>query len=521
MSLQHGNKKTYKLLASLLVLLTTLNSDLFGVPQLNITDPNPIYTIYGTDKYFTRRKGAELSLHITPFFQHTSTASKKEDDPTGAFYVPLTINAATPPRKNKVPIGNIYGSWNMFALFFNDARPSSGTFTDLDNARTVISGLANVTGGLGSDFTQEINFNPDCGGCEIIGYYKSVEVEYQKTGLRGKVGLDFGFGLGMDIRGGFGSYSQIPRFIITDQLTNVLKTPTTSGTALDPIYAGNEGTTGAQNTPTVTGTPPDLITAPCALIQSNAQKVCMALMSDQARARIARDLGLSLHRVNVIGLEDTHVNFHWNIPFDCKKKNETIVTIAPHVGVGAWLPTGLEADPNRAFSLSTGNDGFAALTVESAINFDFIDMLQFSIGGGGVFYGSRTLCGQRVPTSVYQVGIIPWKADIIRRPGSIWYIDLAFKAENFIPDLSFYLEWQYAEHQHDKICVINQPNTGCSSFLPEVLEARSKWKIQNVTASLKYNFTEHCAIGLGLEGVIQSERTYRSTTLFGSIIITF
>lgn len=520
MSLQNGNKNIYLRSARLMFFLTLLSSKILSIPQLNIADPNPVYTIYGSDKYFTRIKGAELSLHITPYFQHTSTASKKDDDPTGAFYIPTSTTvggvSVLTPRKNKVPIGNIYGSWNMFGLFFNDARPSSGTFTELDNARSVIASLANVTGGLSGDFTQEINFNPDCGGCEIVGYYKSVEVEYQKAGLRGKIGLDFGFGLGMDIKGGFGSYSQIPRFIIADQLTNIL----TVGGSLTPPYTGNEAS-GTTSSPTVSGTPPNLITAPCSLDQKNAQKVCMALMSDQARTRIARELDLNLSRVNVTGLEDTHVRLYWNVPFECCKNNETIVTIAPHFGIGAWLPTGLEADPNRAFSLSTGNEGYAALTIESAINFDFIDMLQFSIGGGGVFYGERTLRCQRVPTSIYQVGIIPWKTDIKRKPGSLWYLDLALKAEDFIPDFSFYLEWQYTEHQHDEICVINQSEGPCPLFLPGVLEERSKWKIQNVTASIKYNFSKNCAIGLGLEGVIHSERTYRSTTLFGSVIITF
>jgi len=439
-----------------------------ATPLYNIQDPAIIHTIYGTDKYYTveKQKRSRLQMHISPYFQHTAKASKA--------------------GSGKIDAGDIYGKWNMFAIFFGNAKPSGQTVTKFEAAKSAISSLSS-----GSDYVDEAKFDPNK---HTIGAFDNVGIRYEKKGIRGQFSFDFGFGLGLVLKAGIADYKLIPNFALSNDFKQKAGLP----------YLDEEG-----KTQTGTGEDPE-------------KTVYSALLSPYARNNIARELGLDLTEQHATELEDLHASLRWNIPFKIKDKKEDLVcTLIPHLTIGAWLPVGVEKDTNKPFSISTGNNGFTSFTLEGAVTLDFPGMLQISGGAGMAIFNSRELNDQRVPTSDYQVGFIPWKTSISLDPGTLWYANVSFKAENFSPDFSFYLDYIYTHHAKDTITIKETNATRKALFKPQMLEEQSLWKAQQMNAGLKYDLTAHCSLGFAVQGYIGGERTFRTTTMLGSLIIVF
>ena len=486
------NQKKSSFLIVLIGSIIFINQYCLSLPMLNVQDPAIIHTLMGTDKYYKERKNGELNLHLSPFYQHTASASQAgSGNKTGA--------------RNKVAIGNMLGRWNMFALFYNDARPTGVTTPTLQTARVVVNALTGqnsmytVNGTpatsdvLFKNFTLEQQFDLENGQIDEVGTYQAVNIEYEKLGLRGRFGYDFSFGLGIAIKAGIAAYKQVPDFALDSIIDDTLKNTTTApeGETLKKID------------------------------QAIAQDLFDKLLSKSSMLLIAKELGLNLCEQRRTEAEDMHVSVYWTAPIKIKGADDNTFTVAPHISVGAWLPFGQEIDANQPFTISTGNDGFTGGTVEAAISCDFPEMMQVSFGGGVAFYGSKELKGQRVPTSIYQIGIIPWTTTINRQPGAVWYVNASLKADNFVKDFSFYCDYIYTQHERDSIRVIEANATRKAKFLPSELEKRSAWKIQNFNASLEYAMNQYCAIGVGVQGTIEGIRTYRPTTLLGSFIAKF
>ncbi len=447
-------KRVVLAVAALIVLLP---HSLFSTPMNNVQDQAPIHTVYGSDKYFTKRKKSELGFHISPFFQHTASASQS--------------------CKGKVPAGNIHGQWNMFGLFFNktQARPSGKRTPKLDDAEIAVRGLQTSTSFNNEDMTKETTFNPD-GEPEQFGQYQRTEVEYEKAGVRAQLSFDFAFGVGAAVKAGVANYQQTPKFFNDTKPSN----DTTAQTTLND-----------------------------------------SLMSDNARDMLAQELELDLSPQDKTGLEDLHLSVYWHVPIDFKEKDSTVVTFVPYFAVGVWVPLAEEIDQNKPFSASLGNDGFTGFTVEGSLGFDFPKSIQINLGGGAVVYSSRELTNQRVPVSEFQVGMIPWKTNIDRKPGTLWYVNASFKAEEFINGFSFYFDYIYSEHEEDEITVKDPNSRRKAVFQPKVLEQRSAWKAQYYNTSLTYKWTDNCLFGAAVQGYINGDKTYRPTTFLGSIVLKF
>ena len=449
-----------------------------GTPLNNIQDAAIMHTIYGTDKYYSPKidkddpscKKTSLSLHFSPFFQHSGSASKA--------------------KGGKVPAGDINGRWNMFAIYYNP-NATAAQMGNLNNynAGRVVASTYTLNHLEGKDFTVEANFNPNDPNA-LVGSYQSVRIIYEKIGLRGQMSFDFAFGLGLVIKGGVANYKQIPTFTIDQNLQNRLAPPP------DPQPLAN---------------PPI----------EDTQRFINEFLAPYPLNKIAGDLGLDLSEQRRIDLEDTHISLYWNMPFKIKEKGDLIMTLIPYVSIGAWLPLAQKKDQAKAFSLSLGNDGATGITAEGAFTFDFPDSIQIGLGGGGAFFTTQNLTNFRMPTSEFQAGIIPWTTNVTKEPGPMWYVNASFKIDNFMPDFSFYCDYIYTEHLRDTI-TLKEPNAARALlFLPEKSMRESSWKIQNFNAGIKYDLSSYCAFGVALQSTISSARTYRPTTFLGSIMITF
>ena len=446
---------------------------LFGVnritclPMYNLQDPAIIHTIYGTDKFYHHREKSGPSIYISPFYQHTITAS----DQCG----------------RKVPAGNIYGPWNMFAIFFNDPRTASQRAQTpiYEQARAAMAGLKDASGKYGGrDYTIEKQHDPDR---DTVGQYKEVTLDYEKMGLRLQLNYDFACGLGFAARFGVADYSQKPDFVFQD------------GFLIEACVEPVPDMSSFQQEP-------------------NAKTIFDRLMSDNTRNCIAKEFGLNLCEQCGTDIEDIHVSAYWHWPI-CIKHKDCNCRLTPYLSVGVWLPTGREMKDDEPFSIAFGNDGFTGVTVEASLGFEFPDILQLNAGVGVLFFSSRDLNCRRIPTSEFQVGFIPFETNITKDPGTIWYANLSFRAIEFIKHFSFNFDYVYTRHTGDNIKLANKD---CNSlFKPEVLEKRSKWIAQIANAGLQYHLSEHCSFGFAVQGYIAGKYNYRPTTLLGSIMLEF
>jgi hypothetical protein len=461
-------------LAGILIIfcLFLLLDDGFATPLYNPQDSAIIHTVMGADKFYSPEKKSILQLHLSPYFQHTASSSSGEESKFG----------------RKTSIGNMLGRWNMLGAFLGTGgKPRSGKFSKWSDAKSAIESLDGF-----SDL--ENNYDP----VKKQKYsYSNVSVKYEKMGFRSQLSFDFGFGLGFVVKGGVGDYKQIPRFeYATDFKTE----------AGLPVESDGEETSAAGSNP--------------------GKTIYEKLLSKNARNEIAKELELSLYEARATDFEDLHIEVYWNVPINFKEKGSDACTLIPHLSVGAWLPLGREKDYNKAFSVATGNDGFAGLTLEGSLNMDFPGMLQIGFGGGGAFFTTREIKNYRVPTSEYQVGIYPWKTTVSKHPGPVWYVNMSMKAENImskknIPNFSFYFDYVFTDHQQDSIQVREPIVSRKKSFKPEKLERESHWKSQYVNAGLTYGLTSNFYLGLAVQGYIAGVRTYRTTTTIGSVIFKF
>lgn len=457
----------------LIFLLLSITPIVRSTPQLNHVDPNIIHTVYGIDKFYNGLKHSRLTLNVSPYYQHSGSASK--------------AGGRKPTGGKKVSTGNIEGPWNMAAIFFGENKPagSARRYQSFGIGKNALA-TGPISTAVGKDLSQEGTFDLENGKYDSAATYQSVSVKYEKMGLRGQFSFDLGFGLGMAVKAGIADYKQIPEF----HLHPLLK-------------GGGDDDSGATIAPK----------AQTELIQK--------LMGKQARTKIAKELNLDLGEQRHTDIEDLHVSTYWHLPFTVREKGDHIMTIAPSFSLGAWLPLGQERDQNKAFMLSMGNDGYASLTAEGSLALDFPKMFQLSFGAGAAFYTSRDITGYRVPTSMHQVGIIPWTTTVNRHPGPMWYASISLKAENFSPGFSGYFDFIHTEHTRDTFTIKETSPRRKKLFMPELLEERSAWKSQQMNAGVKYDLTKHFSFGLMVQGTISGMRTYRTTSVLSSIIALF
>lgn len=507
------NKLAQVLIGALLIVVMMI--DCRSLPQYNIQDTQPFYTVKGTDKYYSSLESSCIQLHLSPYHQHAKSGR----------------NA----MGTKVAVGDIYGKWNMFGVFFGDGGRPAGTtipvnYSDVNNSKTEIQylslpdasvptppGAANIAGkyqrvpdGNGGfvDFTNEEQFNPER---DIVGSYDSVMVRYERFGVRAQLNFNFKFGLGLGMRTGVADYKQKAEFNLSNEFRK--------DSGLSYFGLKEDGVTIDFSKPM----PPLTETSDPALDKS-ARHILRNLMDDKSRNAIAKDFSLDLNEVRQAKWEDSHFYLNWQHPFEiADREGDFACSIIPYFSVGIWLPTGEERNQDQAFSMPTGNDGFTMVSLETALSFDFPKMIQASFGGGALISNERELSNQRVPTSQYQAGIIPWKTNIRKHPGVTWYLNASFKAEDFLSTLSFYFDWLYTRHLKDSITLRETDENRKKIFAvgASMLERDSEWKNQQVNFGFSYRVTPLLAFGFGLQSYISGVRVYRTTTVMGTIDLTF
>ena len=475
-------------LKTLAVLSIITPATIRAVPINNYQDPVIFHTVLGSDKFYSPTQKASLTFHLSPFYQHTKSASR--------------------PDGVKTSNGNVHGPWNMAGIFLNapaDISTGLGVKVPKVMQDSFTATKTNVNtyfqGTLPNNTTLDQAFNQ-----ELIPYqnalYQNVTLRYEKMGLRGQLNFDLGAGLGMAIKGGIVNMkSRAEAFVLQEKFAieaGIIPAPTGSSFA---VLTGDD--------------------------LKKAKTLYDTLLSPAARRNIFAALNLDLNDFETSDFEDLFANIYWHVPIKIKDNGEHIFNIVPYLSVGASAPLGRDRNPNKLFAVINGNDGFSGFTAEAALALDFPDMMQLSFGGGTTIYSSRTLANYRIPTSNNQSGIYPWVTNITRAPGPLWYVNISMKADNImskkdIPNFSVYFDYVYAQHKHDKFTISGQQTTAPSlTTLPGMLEADSSWKAQTLHAGVKCALSKNVALTFAAQKSLPGARTYRPTTLLGGLVMNF
>lgn len=458
-----SKQKSYSAIFLLFVVLYF--TQCHATPQYSVYDAQIIHTVYGTDKYYKYKKTSGVTFNLSPFYMHTGTAKNG--------------------KNIKVPAGDRLGVWQMLGIFYGEgAKPTTQLTPIRDALKTQLDTLF-TNAGFPNFFDETAIPNPfdqtDPNNPANYGFYDQTFADYEKYGLRGEVCFDVRNWIGVKAKGGFVEQKNKARFVINRPVTPI--------TAL------------------------------------NAQ-VDTLLLAPEVREDLAEELNLDLSGFCHSSLEDTHAQVYCNIPFKLKDKDGDLVcTMVPHLSVGAWLTTGYKSDPNKAFSVPSGNNGYDGFTVETALNFDFPKSIQTSFGAGAVISERRTLDNYRVASSENQSGLIPWQTTITNRPGVTWYGNASFKAEDFIEGVSVFCDYIYTQHAKDSITLKECNAVRRAAFIAgdgiERLVNESCWRIQQANIGLTYRINKNLTFGFGIQSQITGTRVYRPTTSIGTISVSF
>lgn len=483
--------------APLLFFLCLLSMNaVIATPTLNPYDTQPIYSPLGLEKYYKKQKKAMTTILLSPFYQYSDSAKDDEGE--------------------KVWAGDRLGKTNMFGLLWNPpfSTPPTGKYTNWTNAKSTIA--TNTTTDTTPPPSRYQVYQPDAtktGLSEPAPFdpatypfvYVSTPLKYEKTGLRGKLGFESKWGLGVALKGGLANVKQ-------DTQRTKITIPTID--MYLPFRLENQF---------------ELDVFSASKIE-NAVAIYNALYDTQKLDLVAKDLELTLQSYSKTTMEDTHLQLYCNIPCVIHDtKGDEALSVIPFFAVGAWLPSGNDIDQNNPYSVSTGNEGFWGVSFDANLSFDFPMIpkddqhIQIAFGLGLVLFPERDINNYRVFTNPYQRNIIPWKTNISKEPGITWYGNIAFKADNFIENVSTYIEYVYTQHEKDEITLRETDKTRLAAFQTGVAEQQriSSWQNQQMNFGIAYQVVPQLSVGFSVQAQITGKRVMRAVTTLGTVSFTF
>jgi hypothetical protein len=136
------------------------------------------------------------------------------------------------------------------------------------------------------------------------------------------------------------------------------------------------------------------------------------------------------------------------------------VVCMPFFEAGVGIPLTGHADPLQLLALPFGNNGHTSAGVFGGLEFEFIDNLDFTAGGGVTKFFKQDICNMPLPTHELESKIYPYKADVEVDPGYTAQATATIRARNLIDRLSVWFQFMFLSHSEDRIKI-------CRSYIPE------------------------------------------------------
>jgi hypothetical protein len=246
-------------------------------------------------------------------------------------------------------------------------------------------------------------------------------------------------------------------------------------------------------------------------------------------------LDLDIYNFCKTDMEDIVLSVYWTHCFDLNQNSNNDCwpefTIAPYLVGEFSAPLSERQNPNKLFSVPFGINKHWGFGFTGGFTINFIDTIEIGFEGGFTKFSSETYFAQPVPTHELQQGIFPRKADLDRRPGTVWSFGATLGAYHYVSCLSTYIQFRLLHKCSDCICIRQTipiaafngtpDNFPASNIKLEKMQRESEWTSSFVDVYFDYDLSENVALGFFWQAPVSQQFAYRPTTVMGSIIVQY
>lgn len=491
-------KHLYTLAGYVVAALTLFHPHLIGHSKLTAYDPTPAFTA-----------GNPLSPYITT----ANCCPEHRAQFSASTYRQYTKTGKAKPMDADVPLGDIHGRWNTFGLFYFE-KDDNHDMSDFFYSSLPLQEFAMITTGdpaappLNEWFyflSESRNHDAAPDATESFGYY-SVPIDYRKYGVRFEADIATPFGLGARVDVGIAHITQRPEF--QDQTpksawyTKPSDIPGSIVASGDDTMFKNVLTAGITNHPDI----------------------------------IADLLDLSIDEFDKSGIDAVDLSLYWSRSWESNRESSRdlpYLTFTPYVAGELSLPTSAKRDTRELFAVPFGNNGHWGYGFTAGFGINFLESIQFGIDASMTKFNRRLYPNHPTPTSEYQVGWVPRKADLMIRPGTNWSFGATIAADDFIEHVSFSSQFRYVHHDLDKITLVRTRPLPTMIGTPEgstdfadnlrldVLEDQSIWSSCFLTTAFTFTISNNIELGLLWQAPIRQRAAPRPMTWLGSVLFVF
>lgn len=494
-------------LLRLLILLLLIPQILCGYGLSNLTnnDPFPIFSTKAPYRFMTNNEKWNIL---------TGDDAKPETLLGAVSVFRQSANCGRNFDKERVPLGDLKGKWNMLALTYDPTTAlvseTIQTFTELGDRPD-----------LQPPFTQE-EVSTITNSCipllidpcssdtnENLGFF-SVPGQYRKNGVRFDANLQLGCDVGLSFNMGVADIKNQA----CDFVTECPETVTCPGVTSE----------GAVTTCT-------LFEVDCTCLQYVDYELMRKLQ------QIACELNLNIDDYQKTGIEDVRLGAYWRHLFvtggACNDKSQTPADPANHpccifmpfVSLEGGIPFPEQIDPRILFAVPLGNNGHGSVGMTAGFNMIYHTWIEFGSEIGFTHFFPQTFCDLPFPTQELQTGLLPFSIDACIEPGNNWHFGATMTTPYFLPHLSFYAQYLFVNHNPDMVTILQDlrpesvlQNPDKREFLIKKYERESKWDAQLVNVALNYEFCPEITVGMAWQLPLRGRNTFRSMTVLFSIM---
>jgi len=466
---------------------------LIGFSNLTNNDPYPIYTALYPWTYLTNSRRDCLI--------DSESHTKKE-------YFDLSIS---PFRQSAVigrnidkaltNLGNLKGNWNMIALFYPGMN-ADGTVNTSTAAQTA---LANALGLPATPCAGTLYDPSNTDSKKEFGFF-TIPLKYRKYGVRFEADFQFFYDVGLKIQTG---------------VADLIQTATFEDLTCQAV---------GQQCPIKISEVPEPCQTNCCNVDGQITCDCKTLVIHKIMRQkdiIAKTLGYSTKNFNHRGMEDTRLSLYWRhvFPINQDRPEYPYVLIMPFCSLEALFATGNEVNPNCLFAAPNGNNGHSGFGFNAGLNFDFVETIEVGFEASMTAWESRSYLNMPVPTNELQAGMFPYKANLCICPGTNWSFSAIMNARHFLYQLSLWAQWVVVAHGRDKYSNVSVIPFNAGDVPPVALTGKmsdeSRWHSHAINVGATYDISPNIALGFLWQAPVSRRNAYRSTTIMGSVIVTW
>lgn len=263
---------------------------------------------------------------------------------------------------------------------------------------------------------------------------------------------------------------------------------------------------------------------------------CKTLVSDgiiNQRQTIASLLALDLGPYCASSIDLADIALYWTHSFDINPTDVTYETDQAHASFNPFLmvefspPFGKRRPPEKLCSATFNNNGHMAWGMTGGFALNFLQTIEIGFDMGFTKFSCEFYPAQPVPTNPYQQGIFTRKADLTIRPGTNLNFGAYLVAHHFLDNFNISVDFRLVEHCIDKIMfqrislLPGQAPYPPSNLVIDKLVQLSGWESWFVDWGITYDISPNVGLGIFAQLPVRQRLAYRSTTVMGSLIITF